>query len=175
MQLENNGIRWQVQGQVKWFDATKGFGFVVASEGGPDILLHANVLRNFGQGSVVDGSGIEIVVQDTQRGRQAIEVLAITPPSGEEEEPLRDLAKLSSDELAALPVLPARVKWYDKPKGFGFANVFGSNQDVFIHADVLRRAAVADLQSGEAIGMKVSHGERGLMAVAIVGWEAAAK
>jgi CspA family cold shock protein len=43
-----------VIGRVKWFDAVKGFGFVVADTGGPDILLHANVLRNFGQGSVAD-------------------------------------------------------------------------------------------------------------------------
>ena len=38
-----------VEGLVKWFDPTKGFGFVVPDSGGPDILLHANVLRNFGQ------------------------------------------------------------------------------------------------------------------------------
>ena len=44
-----------VVGQVKWFDAVKGFGFVVSDAGGPDILLHANVLRNFGQNSVADG------------------------------------------------------------------------------------------------------------------------
>ena len=43
-------------GHVKWFDPGKGFGFIVASEGGPDILLHANVLRNFGQSSVADGT-----------------------------------------------------------------------------------------------------------------------
>ncbi|WP_366915539.1 cold shock domain-containing protein, partial [uncultured Lentibacter sp.] len=35
-----------VRGSVKWFDPVKGFGFVVADTGGPDILLHANVLRN---------------------------------------------------------------------------------------------------------------------------------
>ena len=63
-----------VKGRVKWFDPTKGFGFVVADGGGPDILLHANVLRNFGQSSVADGAGIEISVQETQRGMQAIEV-----------------------------------------------------------------------------------------------------
>ena len=55
----------QVLGTVKWFDPAKGFGFVVANEGGPDILLHANVLRNFGQGSVADGAEIEVVVQET--------------------------------------------------------------------------------------------------------------
>lgn len=41
-----------VEGRVKWFDVGKGFGFIVSDDPGPDILLHANVLRNFGQGSV---------------------------------------------------------------------------------------------------------------------------
>jgi CspA family cold shock protein len=41
-----------VRGKVKWCDATKGYGFILADDGGPDILLHANVLRNFGQSSI---------------------------------------------------------------------------------------------------------------------------
>ena len=58
----------QLHGHVKWFDPVKGFGFVVADEGGPDILLHANVLRNFGQSSVADRAGIQLTVQQTERG-----------------------------------------------------------------------------------------------------------
>jgi CspA family cold shock protein len=65
---------------VKWFDPVKGFGFVLADEGGPDILLHANVLRNFGQSSIADRAGVELDVQQTSRGRQAVQVLAIEPP-----------------------------------------------------------------------------------------------
>ena len=50
----------RVVGKIKWFDPVKGFGFVIADEGGPDILLHANVLRNFGQSSVADAARVEI-------------------------------------------------------------------------------------------------------------------
>ena len=63
-----------LSGVVKWFDPLKGFGFVVSDEGGPDILLHVNVLRNFGQSSVADGAQIDLMVQETQRGVQATEV-----------------------------------------------------------------------------------------------------
>ena len=45
-----------LQGRIKWFDPGKGFGFIVADEAGGDILLHANVLRNFGQSSIADGA-----------------------------------------------------------------------------------------------------------------------
>ena len=58
-----------VHGVVKWFDPAKGFGFILSDAGGPDILIHANVLRNYGQSSVADGSEIEVHVQHTARGR----------------------------------------------------------------------------------------------------------
>lgn len=175
METQDTGTQRQVLGQVKWFDPTKGFGFVLSEEGGPDILLHANVLRNFGQGSVVDGSAITIVVQDTQRGLQATEVLAITPPEAEDSLPLRDMVEFTPEDIANKPIEPARVKWFDKAKGFGFANVFGNNDDVFVHVEVLRRSGLSDLQSGEAIGLRMVDGERGRMAIEVIGWEAAAK
>ncbi|PUB19308.1 cold-shock protein [Yoonia sediminilitoris] len=175
MNTQNTGDQRQVSGQVKWFDPSKGFGFVVAELGGPDILLHANVLRNFGQGSVVDGSAIEILVQDTQRGLQATQVLAITPPQADDTVPLRDMVEFTQDDIAQRPIEPARVKWFDKAKGFGFANIFGNEEDVFIHVEVLRRSGLSDLQSGEAVGLRLVDGERGRMAIEVVGWEIAAK
>ena len=75
-----------VSGTVKWFDNAKGFGFIISDEGGPDILLHANVLRNFGQGSVADQARIRVVVQRTERGIQAQRVLSIDPPDQEQSE-----------------------------------------------------------------------------------------
>jgi CspA family cold shock protein len=175
MDTHDSGAARQVQGHVKWFDPGKGFGFVIASSGGPDILLHANVLRNFGQGSIVDGSEVELVVQDTQRGIQAVEVISVRPPAQAENPPLRDMASFSPDEIASRPVEPARVKWFDKGKGFGFANIFGSNDDIFIHVEVLRHSGLSDLQSGEAIGLRLVDGEQGRMAIEVIGWETIAK
>ena len=161
-----------VQGRVKWFDPGKGFGFIVADEGGADILLHANVLRNFGQSSIADGAGITVRVQKTPRGQQAVEVLTIVPPPG--------ILSVMADEAdnfpvdyADLPLEPARVKWFDKDKGFGFANVFGRLEDVFVHVEVLRVSGFADLQAGEAICLRIVEGKRGRMAVQVVSWEGA--
>ena len=171
---DTDGTR--VAGTVKWFDPTKGFGFVVADEGGPDILLHANVLRNYGQSSVADAAGIEILVQETARGIQAVEVLRIDPPLGEVEE----IDAPTNGEIAepvdlSLPLEPARVKWFDKAKGFGFANVFGRDEDVFLHVEVLRRSGLSDLQPGEAVAVQVKDGERGRMASLVTSWETALK
>ncbi|WP_158963977.1 cold-shock protein [Chachezhania sediminis] len=164
----------QVKGQVKWFDPNKGFGFVVADTGGPDILLHVNVLRNFGQSSVADGSRIEVVTHRTDRGIQAVEVVSIEPPARDEAAPvLTDFAGLEPDIIQNAPLQPARVKWFDKGKGFGFANIFGQSEDIFLHIEVLRQSGLADLQPGEALALRVIDGRRGRMAVEVHAWETA--
>ena len=162
-----------VAGSVKWFDPVKGFGFVVADEGGPDILLHVNVLRNFGQSSVADGARVNIRVQSTERGVQAVEVMQIVPPLQDTVSTLSDIAELDPDTVAQSPLEPGRVKWFDKGKGFGFANVFGRAEDVFLHVEVLRRSGLSDLQPGEALAMRVIDGKRGRMASEVLAWEAA--
>ena len=169
--LSKGGAR--VTGTVKWFDPSKGFGFVVSDEGGPDILLHANVLRNYGQSSVADSAGIEVVIQETARGIQAIEVLRIDPPAtSATDDAVPDGGEFNEPVDLALPLEPARVKWFDKAKGFGFANVYGCNEDVFLHIEILRRSELADLQPGEAVSIRVVEGKRGRMATQITSWEA---
>lgn len=162
-------------GHVKWFDPAKGFGFVVANDGGPDILLHANVLRNFGQSTVADGAAIELTVQKTERGVQAIEVLSVEPPDTPPGTGLTDLADIDPEVLATRPLEAARVKWFDKGKGFGFANIFGELEDIFIHIEVLRQSGLADLAAGEAVCLRVIEGKRGRMATEVLLWDAAAR
>jgi cold shock protein len=172
---EEQEVMQTVHGRVKWFDPAKGFGFIVSDDAEVDILLHANVLRNYGQGSVADGAGIVVRVQKTQRGVQAVEVVRIEPPEGVVF-PLADEAgQLLGEDILALTMEPARVKWFDKGKGFGFANVFGRAEDVFIHAEVLRVSGFADLAAGEAVALRIIDGKRGRMAVQVVSWEAAAR
>jgi len=157
-----------VSGTVKWFDNAKGFGFILSDEGGPDILLHANVLRNFGQGSVADQARIEVIVQQTERGIQAQEILSITPP---EHQHIEDASGMAIEIPEGTPFVAARVKWFDKAKGFGFANVFGHPEDVFVHIEVLHRFGLADLQPGEAVVMRVVEGPRGQMAGEVRPWD----
>ena len=172
---EGEDSRPVVRGRVKWFDPGKGFGFVVADDGGPDILLHANVLRSFGQSTVADGSAIVLEVTRTERGMQAATVLEIRPPDLPPGAGLSDLAEMDPTVLSGLPLDPARVKWFDKAKGFGFANVWRSEEDVFLHIEVLRKSGFADLAPGEAVGLRVIDGKRGRLAVEVLAWDAAAR
>lgn len=170
---DSTDITNPIVGVVKWFDPVKGFGFVVSDAGGPDILLHVNVLRNFGQSSVADGARVELEVQRTDRGVQATQVLSLLPPTTDDSVGLSDIAALDPAIVAAAPLEPARVKWFDKGKGFGFANVFGKRDDVFLHMEVLRRSGLSDLAPGEALALRVIEGKRGHMAAEVFAWEAA--
>lgn len=161
----------QVQGRVKWFDQAKGFGFIFAEQIDGDILLHASVLRNFGHSSVAEDALICVTVQLTARGAQATEVFAIRAPEGKAHPISEELRELDPATIASLPLEPARVKWFDKKKGFGFANVFDRAEDVYVHVEVLRRAGFAEMQPGEAICLRVFDGIRGHMAAQVLSWE----
>lgn len=160
-----------IKGHVKWFDAAKGFGFVVCDDEEGDILLHANVLRNFGRSSVAEGSGIVIDVQVTDRGRQASEIHEISAPVENGFEEGLETAHNVPEVDPSVPLEPARVKWFDKAKGFGFANVFGSDADIFLHVEILRHYGLSDLQPGEAISVRVIDGPRGKMAGEVQSWD----
>lgn len=160
-----------VHGYVKWFDTTRGYGFVVADDGAGDILLHANVLRVFGFTSVAEGARIQLEVQTTERGRQAVEVVDITPVMPAE----RAVPEPPADEAAVGPLQPSRVKWFDRVKGFGFVNIYGRSEDVFLHMETLRQYGYGEVLSGEVLAVRVTSGPRGPMVYEVRSWDYVAR
>jgi len=161
-----------IKGHVKWFDSTKGYGFVVVDDNEGDVLLHANVLRNFGRSSVAEGVEITMDVQGTDRGRQATEIHNIDSIPGEGDSPDAGAPDFAAEAAASTaPLLPARVKWFDKAKGFGFVNTFGDPEDIFVHMEVLRLYGLSDLMPGEAMCVRCKKGPRGKTAVEVRSWD----
>ena len=156
-----------VRGQVKWFDTTKGYGFVVGSDGEGDILLHGNVLRVFGFTSVAEGAEIVLRIQTTERGRQAVEVLDIVPTAAPADGPV---APLPGPEASG-PLEPARVKWFDRVKGFGFVNIYGRPEDVFLHMETLRQYGYGEVVAGDVLAVRVTAGPRGPMVYEVRSWD----
>ena len=162
-------LKEPVKGSVKWFSTDKGYGFIVPDAGGPDVLIHANTLRNYGRNSIAEGTKIEVSIALTNRGVQVVEVLDIEPPSSNLNS-LEDFSDIDPEEIANTPFEPARVKWFDKIKGYGFANPFLEDSDVFLHVEIVKRSGLGLLEPGEAIAIKVIEGKRGLIAVEICSW-----
>lgn len=157
-----------VRGRVKWFDIGKGYGFVVADDHDGDILLHGNVLRAFGFTSVAEGAEIVVEVQQTERGRQAVEVVDIVP-SGDAHPP--EPPEAPGDA----PLEPGRVKWFDRGKGFGFVNIFGKPEDVFLHMEVLRQFGYGEVTAGDVLAVRVVAGPRGPMVFEVRSWDYVAR
>src|SRR5688572_7130844 len=116
-----------IVGRVKWFDSTRGFGFLVSDEVDGDVLIHFSVLREHGRRSVPEGALIECVPMKLERGLQAQRVLSIDLSSAL---PVQRRSPISSSERADRRALseaagefqPVEVKWFNRVKGYGFVN-----------------------------------------------------
>ena len=96
-----------LKGHVKWFDTSKGYGFLVVEDGSGDILLHSNVLKNFGRGSIAEGTRVEFEVQETDRGRQVSKIIEIEAPLEESMEP--ESSDFGVPNVDGVKMVPARV------------------------------------------------------------------
>lgn len=163
-----------LSGQVKWYDAVKGYGFVVPDDGGSDIMVHASCVRAFGKVALSEGAAVTLVAQEGPRGLQAQKLVDVAEPEGEVLVPGFAEARPTEfigQDVEESDLQPARVKWFDKQKGFGFVNVFGRSEDVFVHMETVRRCGFQDLASGEAMAIKTFRGPRGLMVSELRLWE----
>jgi cold shock protein len=63
----------RVTGTVKWFNASKGYGFI-AHEGGKDVFVHFSAIQSEGYRSLNEGEQVEFSIEDSPKGPQAVNV-----------------------------------------------------------------------------------------------------
>ena len=160
-----------VTGRVKWFDATRGFGFLVSEQLEGDILIHFSVLREHGRRSLPEGAIVECIPVRQERGLQVKRVLSIDlsaalPPPPKASIPLSERADRRALADAAGEFESVEVKWFNRVKGYGFLNRVGDEaEDIFIHMETVRQAGLAELQPGQILEARVAPSSKGLTAV----------
>lgn len=160
-----------VSGRVKWFDATRGFGFLVCDGLDGDVLLHFSVLREHGRRTVPEGAIIEVVPVRQERGLQAKKVLSIDLSAALPQQSRSSMSSAERSDRKALADAagewePVEVKWFNRVRGYGFVkrpdDVGG--EDVFVHMETVRQAHLGELEPGQMLQARIAPSGKGLTA-----------
>lgn len=158
---------FEVTGLIKWFDTSKGYGFIKpSSEQQGDILLHQTCVRQSGFRFASEGARVVCEAVKGPKGLQARRLIALDNSTATPDA----LAAQRMPRLAAEPRGPAFdavVKWFNRGKGYGFVSRGPNTPDVFIHMETLRRFGIRELRQGQRVRVRAGEGPKGELAAEI--------
>lgn len=159
------------RGVVKWFDVTRGFGFLVDDDQAGDILIHFSVLQPHGRRSLPEGARVDCVAVRRDRGLQASAILAIDLSTAVEPPPRQRPDSDRVDPVAMIdqagPFEPVAVKWFNRLKGYGFLVRDADSADIFVHMETLRRAGLHEVEPEQRLRARIVAGRKGPLAVMV--------
>ena len=109
----------EIAGRVKWFDVSKGYGFIIPDTGEADVLIHVTVLRRDGFQTIYEGARVVAEAQRRDKGMQVFRVLSVTPGDGAQPAQLPP-ARLRAHATNVGGFEIVVVKWFNRARGFGF-------------------------------------------------------
>lgn len=158
----------QARALVKWFNVTKGFGFVAPVDGTPDAFLHISVLNRAGLQEVTDGTEVVCMITQGPKGPQVTRIVEVLgggepAPRGSGYDGGGYDRGIERNDAPAGPEfeLSGTVKWFKPDKGFGFVTADDASKDVFVHKSVLRRCGLMQLEAGQRVQMRVQEAAKG--------------
>ncbi len=160
--LEGGQPAFEVTGLVKWFDPTKGYGFIKPSSGSQgDVLLHQTCVLQSGFKTAYEGARVVCEAFKGPKGLQARRLLSLD----------NSTASLVNSRpnapVAQGPAFEATVKWFNRGKGYGFLSRGPDTPDVFVHMETLRRFGIRELRQGQRVRVRTGDGPKGELAAEI--------
>jgi len=158
------------KGKVKWFNGTKGYGFITLDNGG-DAFCHASALQAAGHSDVPPGTTIVCDLADSARGMQVVTVHSVDTSTAEAPSrgPRRDGFGGGGgggfhhrDSGPSGPMVEGKIKFFNDQKGFGFVMPDSGNGDIYLHASALRRSGVQQVEPDQRIRYSTRQGNKGV-------------
>ncbi len=163
---------------VKWFNVSKGFGFVLPEGGTTDVFIHASVLTETGNTNLPEGTTLVVDLMETNRGKQVAKVHSVDLSTAQQPSsrggfggdrgsrpPRPDYNDF--DDAPVGPPIDGTVKFFDAGKGYGFVVMDDGSRDVFLSMRTLERCGVPPLEPEQRVRLTTKAGQKGPMAESV--------
>jgi len=150
-------------GKVKFFNAQKGFGFIVQDAGGEDVFVHISQVERAGLKGLAEGQGLRFSLVD-RGGKVSASDIQIEGDVIE----IQESASSDRDSRSAPPKrelmgekASGTVKFFNSMKGFGFIQRDDGEPDAFVHISAVEKAGMRGLEEGDKLEFELEVDQRG--------------
>ncbi len=166
-------------GVVKFFNAQKGFGFVVRDDGGEDVFVHISAVEQAGMSALAEGQPLGFTLVDRGGRISATELKIDGEPMAVTERAPREPREGGFGDRGPRPggaggagaggpqrqltgeKATGTVKFFNAMKGFGFIQRDDGQPDAFVHISAVERAGMSTLNEGDKLQFELEVDRRG--------------